>query len=123
MTESVEQIHDCLEVVSGLYQRLMDRRAIDYCDSRGISEESRFVRRIGMAPDSWDYIAGESNVPRELLLAAGVIGKSDSGFYDRFRGRLIFPIQLDGAIIALAVDLSLGIRMSWVANISIRPKR
>jgi DNA primase len=71
--------------------------ARDYLQQRNISNETVKHFRLGYAPDTWrsltDYIEG-SGLSLKLAEQAGLIipGKEGS-FYDRFRGRLIFPIE------------------------------
>jgi DNA primase len=73
------------------------RRAQEYLKSRGITDETRRVFRLGYAPDSWDAMsthlksrgANEAQLERSGL----VVKKDAGGFYDRFRGRLIFPVM------------------------------
>jgi DNA primase len=79
--------------------------AREYLQIRGISEEAIKHFRLGFAPDTWrsltDYIEG-SGSSLKLAEQAGLIvpGKEES-FYDRFRGRLIFPIEnVFGEIVA-----------------------
>ncbi|MDP6380295.1 MAG: DNA primase, partial [Phycisphaerae bacterium] len=72
--------------------------AREYLGKRGLDETGALGKyRLGLAPAGWDNLlkqAPKSNVSTELLLAAGlVVKRSDgSGYYDRFRGRLMFPI-------------------------------
>jgi DNA primase len=77
----------------------------EYLQDRGISDETIKQFRLGFAPDTWrsltDYIEG-SGSSLKLAEQAGliVLGKEGS-FYDRFRGRLIFPIEnIFGEIVA-----------------------
>ena len=72
-----------------------DARA--YLDHRGISEQTARRFGLGWAPDEWDALlvaAREEKIDESELLAAGLVLERDSGggCYDRFRGRLIFPI-------------------------------
>jgi DNA primase len=79
--------------------------AREYLQNRSISEETIKQFRLGYVPDTWrsltDYLEG-SGVSLKLAEQAGLIipGKEGS-FYDRFRGRLIFPIEnIFGEIVA-----------------------
>src|SRR5262245_12291744 len=73
-------------------------RARDYLERRGI--DPQLARRFGLgyAPDGWDalltFMRGE-RVLAEPLEKAGLVvpRQGGSGFYDRFRGRLIFAIR------------------------------
>jgi DNA primase len=71
--------------------------ARDYLARRGVSQEAIEHFRLGYAPDLWDDTVnwGKSK-QHELTLVeqAGLILRKENSdhFYDRFRGRLIFPI-------------------------------
>jgi DNA primase catalytic core len=73
-----------------------DAEVRDYVRSRGITDETRRRFRIGYAPDRWDLLIkhlDERGATRdEIGLSGLVVVKEDGGLYDRFRGRLIFPI-------------------------------
>jgi DNA primase len=66
-----------------------------YMDNRGISAETRQIFQIGFAPDSWDgLIKRLSNTGQNELMSAGLLAQNDNGkVYDKFRGRVMFPIQ------------------------------
>ncbi|MGA8891707.1 MAG: DNA primase, partial [Anaeromyxobacteraceae bacterium] len=74
-----------------------------YLASRGISEEESRRFRLGIAAPEWSDLPGRL-APKEISLAsidrAGLRVPSDRGGYDRFRGRLMFPIAaMDGQVI------------------------
>ena len=80
--------------------------ARDYLTKRGIKAEAVAAFGLGYAVDSWDnlfnYLTGKGFGAEELV-AAGLVGEREGGggYYDRFRGRLIFPIRdRQGQIIA-----------------------
>ena len=76
-----------------------------YLQNRGISDEIVKQFRLGYVPDTWrsltDYIEG-SGLSLKLAEQAGlVIAGKEGSFYDRFRGRLIFPIEnVSGEIVS-----------------------
>ena len=81
-------------------------RARTYLEQRGI--DSAIARHFGLgyAPEGWETLLtvmkGEK-VPEEALIAAGlaVARENRAGAYDRFRGRLLFPIRdLQGRVVA-----------------------
>jgi len=82
------------------------RKAQDYLKSRGITEATVQTLKIGYAPNSWDSLVKHfeaKGVAADLLLKAGLVlpGQKREGFYDRFRGRLMFPIfNLTGKVVA-----------------------
>jgi DNA primase len=71
--------------------------ARDYLQKRGVSDEAIKLFRIGAAPEIWDDTvnwAKSKSYELPLVEKAGlVIRKEETGnYYDRFRGRLMFPI-------------------------------
>ncbi len=80
-----------------LHKSQYGKRALDYLESRGIKVPIIKKFELGYAPSSWDSITKfliRKNFSQEELFEAGLLVKSDKGrYYDRFRGRLIFPIK------------------------------
>src|ERR1700735_4363673 len=82
-------------------QNLADNaRAKAYVQRRGIDAEICARFSLGYAPDAWEALLkrfGTSEDERRRLLQVGLIlersGEKTSGFYDRFRDRLMFPIR------------------------------
>jgi DNA primase len=75
-----------------------------YLSRRGLDHETCTQFQLGYAPDSWSGFLDEAirlGLPREHLVKSGlVIQKEDGRCYDRYRGRLIFPIRnVSGAVI------------------------
>jgi len=72
------------------------RAAREYVEGRGITDETRRVFRLGYAPNSWDalgtYLKGRGATIGQIERSGLVVRKEQGGFYDRFRGRLIFPV-------------------------------
>ncbi len=69
-----------------------------YLTARGIGRESIETFHLGFAPLEAGWIlrrARQCNMQAELLEAVGVLARSTSGgdLYDRFRGRVVFPIR------------------------------
>lgn len=72
---------------------------------RGFSADIINEFLLGYAPDSWDATLKEllkRGFSLDLISEAGlIVSKDDGSYYDRFRGRVIFPIQNNlGKIIA-----------------------
>ncbi|HEX7419851.1 MAG TPA: DNA primase [Thermoanaerobaculia bacterium] len=81
-----------------------ENTAAKYLQQRGVPKEIITKYGFGYAPDSWDYIlrrlAGKHG--EQKLEKAGLITprKEKTGFYDRFRNRLIIPIHTEtGALV------------------------
>jgi DNA primase len=71
---------------------------INYLQKRGVAEESIGDFKLGYAPESWDFLVSRlKNQNADLSKAAlsGLLGsKQDTPgrYYDKYRGRVIFPI-------------------------------
>jgi len=68
-----------------------------YLEDRGITEETSKSFRLGFAPDSWEALSThlrQKGATQEQIEKSGLVVKREdgSGSYDRFRGRLIFPV-------------------------------
>jgi DNA primase len=72
--------------------------ARQYLFDRGISDDSIRRFKLGFSPDSWQWLldrASSANFSPAVLERVGLVLKSDKGggYYDRFRGRLLFSIH------------------------------
>jgi DNA primase len=69
----------------------------DYLQKRAVTEETVRQFRLGYAPDAWRSLADDmegGGLSLKMAEQAGlVIAGKEGGFYDRFRGRLMFPIE------------------------------
>jgi len=94
-------VYRVLEQAASLYRRQLREhpeaaRAVDYLKRRGLSGE--IVQRfgIGFAPPGWDFLLralGDTPADQEHLLSAGLLAERDGKRYDRFRDRILFPIN------------------------------
>ncbi len=88
---ATEFYHKCLVASSA------GKAGLDYLTGRQINRETIDRLKLGYAPEGWDTLLKEarrSGFRDALLLEAGlVIEKEGGGVYDRFRGRVMFPIQ------------------------------
>lgn len=72
--------------------------ARSYLDGRGLSEDTQNRFDIGYAPDARQGLFADltgRGIAADLIIDAGLAAKPDDGGapYDRFRGRIIFPIR------------------------------
>ncbi|HVT44409.1 MAG TPA: DNA primase [Thermoanaerobaculia bacterium] len=97
---------DLLEIVeeaaNAFHQALgwLPNLAESYLQQRGIDPEIWNKYGFGYAPDSWDYLltrlGGKYSPQRIEAAGLALPRKSGSGFYDRFRNRLMIPIHSEG---------------------------
>src|SRR5580704_6306500 len=99
LKDALLQIHEQITQrwQSALANEATGQPARDYLAHRGVSGEAVELFRLGYAPDLWDdTVNWAKNKGHDLALVeqAGLILKREGseGYYDRFRGRLIFPI-------------------------------
>jgi DNA primase len=108
--EQLLQIH---EQITQRWQTALANDAVgqvarDYLAKRSVSAEAIKLFRLGCAPDVWDdTVNWAKNKGHELSLVekAGLILRKEGSdhYYDRFRGRLIFPIcDEQGRVIAFS---------------------
>src|ERR1044071_2931468 len=80
-----------------LESRNEGRIAREYLEQREISEETVKTFRLGYAPDSWDSLSiflRNKGATQEHIDRSGLVAKKEDSnrSYDRFRGRLMFPV-------------------------------
>lgn len=75
-------------------------RAVDYLKHRGLTGATAARFGLGYAPDGWDNLLKAlggttegAEAKHKALLSAGLVSRKDDRYYDRFRDRIIFPIQ------------------------------
>ncbi|MDO8667530.1 MAG: DNA primase [bacterium] len=72
--------------------------AREYLKKRGLIEETIETWQIGYSPDTWEtltnFLKSKNFSENEIFLAGLSVKKEKNpGFYDRFRGRIMFPIN------------------------------
>lgn len=83
--------------------------ASEYVTKRGVKPETRAEFRIGFAPEGWrnlyTYLRAK-NYPNDIIEKAGLAKRAEDNtgnYYDRFRGRVMFPISdSSGRVIAFS---------------------
>ncbi|MED4570896.1 DNA primase [Brevibacillus agri] len=97
--QAMQEAH---QLVSKLYHYVLTEtpygvEAMKYLERRGVSMQTIAEFQIGFAPDSWDFVTQflkKREFSQELMVEAGLLAKSDGGkVFDRFRGRIMFPIH------------------------------
>lgn len=73
----------------------LGKKAYGYVKSRGLTEDSVESFGLGYAPNSWDNLTKflkKRGFSAQELVESGLAVASRSGGYDRFRGRVTFPL-------------------------------
>ncbi|MBE3133978.1 MAG: DNA primase, partial [Acidobacteria bacterium] len=83
--------------VAGLKHPKLGGPGREYLAARGIEDATIEAFQIGWAPEGWDNLiraAERDGFPLDMLETAGLVVRRDegTGYYDRFRGRVMFPI-------------------------------
>jgi len=96
-----QRLYEICELAAKFFEKQLEESKVGneakkYLLSRGITEESLKRWRVGYAPDTWEGLSDfltSRGYQKEETEKAGLILKSEKGsFYDRFRGRIVFPI-------------------------------
>lgn len=104
-----EQLIRINETAAGYYVKNLHsadgKEALAYLHKRGVREETVRTFRIGLALNDWrglrNVLERDKTSPVDAEKAGLIISGKDGQFYDRFRGRLMFPVEdLSGRIIA-----------------------
>ena len=92
-------LYGLLDAVAGYYRDELKRHApaIEYLKARGISGATAATFGLGWAPEAWDAVlkrfGRDDETIRRLATAGLLIERDGGGHYDRFRGRVMFPIR------------------------------
>ncbi len=96
-----QRSYEICEWAARFFQKFLEtesgKKAKEYLLGRGIKEESVEEWRLGYSPNSWDSLLNfliDKGYRREEVEKAGLAIKKENSdrYYDRFRGRIIFPI-------------------------------
>lgn len=104
--EKNDRLYEVMEESTKYFETELEKRkdALKYLEDRGLNEETIKKFRLGYVKDEWrglfDFLkeskpqvdGQRKQFTDEEIEKVGLIKKTDKGFYDRFRGRIIFPI-------------------------------
>ncbi len=99
--EGYTQLLELMEKINAEYQRQLYKNpesaaAREYLKERGITFEAAQEFGLGFAPNEWSFVQnkyGKTKNDLNMLERAGLIVVKKDSVYDRFRGRLMFPIE------------------------------
>lgn len=92
LREAADYYAEVLATPEGAVARTMFER-------RGFSSETQSTWRLGASPSAWDslslHLTSRGYTTEQLNDAGLIVVREDGRFYDRFRGRAMFPIRDD----------------------------
>ncbi|MCG6243279.1 DNA primase [Vibrio diabolicus] len=94
-------LYDLMSSIAQFYRNQLkqpaSKVAIEYLKDRGLSGEIVQKFGIGYVADEWDLVRknfGQNKENQDMLVTGGMLIENDKGNrYDRFRGRVMFPIR------------------------------
>ena len=93
---SLYELHD---IAVKLYHNILfsekGKAALEYLHNRGLNDDTIKTYHLGFAPDSWDTLSNTiktSSFKDNVYEKTGLFIKTDRGWRDRFRSRIMFPI-------------------------------
>ncbi|MCA6720027.1 MULTISPECIES: DNA primase [Vibrio] len=94
-------LYDLMGSIAQFYRNQLkqpaSKVAIEYLKDRGLSGEIVQKFGIGYVADEWDLVRknfGQNKENQDMLVTGGMLIENDKGNrYDRFRGRVMFPIR------------------------------
>jgi len=104
-----DRIYEANRLAALFYQHILlktneGERGRYYLKKRGLDADIVKEYGIGLAPQAWNSLGNylvKRGYSKEEVFDAGLVVKGAKGYYDRFRGRLVFPItDIRGRVIA-----------------------
>jgi DNA primase len=93
-----EKLYYILELATSFYEKelVSHSEALSYIQGRGLKDSTIKEFRIGFALDEWrslyDYLISKKVSASDMGKVGLIKEKEGGGYYDTFRGRIIFPI-------------------------------
>lgn len=94
--ENISDHYQLLEQVAAFYVKSLrtdeaGKKAVNYLKSRGVNDDCAKEFMLGYAPDEWQALANRFD--QNQLVQTGMLIEKDGRTYDRFRGRVMYPIR------------------------------
>ena len=103
MRDEKTKLYEICETASRFFEKQLSqsnvgKRAFEYLTSRGLLEPTIKEFRLGFAPNEWEALTGflkDCGYKEKEIVESGMAIKREggSGIYDRFRSRIMFPIN------------------------------
>lgn len=99
--EKQSRLHEVLEAATSFFEATLgsNTAANTYLKTRGVEAETQATWRLGYAPARWQELCNHltsKGFSKDDIVEAGLAIRSEKKqgeIYDRFRGRIMFPIQ------------------------------
>ena len=88
-----KHLSDILESALILYKKQLNEKVNTYLENRGINTSIVEKWEIGFAPNLFNYCTDNLNYTKESIAMSGLICLKDTGTYDRFKNRIVFPLR------------------------------
>lgn len=96
-----QKILEVNHLASEYYHYLLTKHKVgesarDYLKHRGVTDKSIKTFALGYSANDWEGLLGflkKKNYDEKLLETAGLVIRGNRGFYDRFRGRVMFTLK------------------------------
>lgn len=90
--------YECLEEATSFFENniTLHPEALEYLKGRTINTDSIKNFRIGFVSNVWDSLSKHllaKGQTEKTIIECGLAIKGNNGIYDRFRGRVMFPIE------------------------------
>lgn len=102
-TEALDRLREINAAAARYFHHLLVHTNVGaaaraYLENRGIGPQAWETFELGYARDDWEallrYLTGRGYALEDVAAAGLIVQRRDgSGYYDRFRGRLMFPIR------------------------------
>jgi DNA primase len=94
--ENISDQYQLLEQVAEFYVKSLrtnaaGKKAVSYFKARGVTDEIAKAFMLGYAPEEWQALANRFD--QQQLIQTGMLIEKDGKVYDRFRGRIMYPIR------------------------------
>lgn len=113
-----QKVLEILELAARAFQQNLEKHPAGilsrrYLHSRGIDDASIKEFRLGYAPNSWEamlvFLQSRGYTVQDIALSGLLVEKDGGGFYDRFRGRITFPIiDVVGRVVGFSARVAPG---------------
>ncbi|TSC89937.1 MAG: DNA primase [Parcubacteria group bacterium Gr01-1014_2] len=96
------KLYEISELASKFFEKQLGesdsgKKALEYLKSRGLKNETIKEWRLGWAPNTWNslksFLKNAGYSEKEIFASGLTVKKEEGNFYDRFRGRVMFPIS------------------------------